>query len=46
MSFPTASGRYETEGANHSLETGDVEYDIDTIKKTMKIIRDYVREGQ
>ena len=32
---------YEIEGANHSLEKGDVEFDIETIKKTMRIIREY-----
>jgi len=25
----------------HSLEKGDVEFDIDTIKKIMRIIREY-----
>jgi phosphoglycolate phosphatase len=34
---------YKIEGANHSLEKGDVESDIDTIKKIMRIIREYVR---
>ena len=28
---------YKIEGANHSLETGDVEFDIEIIQKTMKI---------
>ena len=32
---------YETEGANHSLETGDVDFDIKTMRKTMKIVRAY-----
>lgn len=32
---------YKTEGANHSLETGDVEFDIEIIQKTMKIIQEY-----
>jgi phosphoglycolate phosphatase len=32
---------YLTEGANHSLETGDVEFDIEIIQKTMKIIQEY-----
>ena len=30
---------YETEKANHSLETGDVDFDIKTMRKTMKIVR-------
>ena len=33
---------YETEGANHSLETGDVEKDIKELRKVMKIVRDFV----
>ena len=33
---------YETEGANHSLETGDVEKDIKEIRKVMKIVREFV----
>lgn len=33
---------YKIEGANHSLETGDVGFDIETIKKTIGIIREYV----
>ena len=33
---------YETEGANHSLEMGNVIEDIETIKKTMKIVEEYV----
>ena len=33
---------YETEGANHSLETGDVEKDIKEIRKVMIIVRDFV----
>ena len=32
---------YKIEGANHSLETGDVEFDIEIIQKTMKIIQEY-----
>ena len=32
---------YETENANHSLETGDVDFDIKTMRKTMKIVRAY-----
>ncbi len=33
---------YETENANHSLETGNVDSDIKTMRKTMKIVRAYV----
>ena len=33
---------YETEGANHSLETGDVEKDIKEIRKVMKIVKEFV----
>ena len=33
---------YETEKANHSLETGDVDFDIKNMRKTMKIVRAYV----
>lgn len=36
---------YETEGANHSLETGDVDADIRTIRKTMKIVREFAENG-
>ena len=32
---------YETEGANHSLETGDVDRDIKNMRKTMKTVRAY-----
>ena len=32
---------YETEGANHSLETGDVEKDIKEIRKVMKAVREF-----
>ena len=32
---------YETEGANHSLETGDVEKDIKEIRKVMKVVREF-----
>ena len=35
-------GLYETKGANHSLETGDVDHDIRTMRKTMEIVREYV----
>ena len=30
---------YETENANHSLETGDVDFDIKNMRKTIKIVR-------
>ena len=30
---------YETEGANHSLETGDVDFDIKNLRKVMKTVR-------
>lgn len=33
---------YETEGANHSLEIGDVEKDIRELRKIMKTVREYV----
>ena len=36
---------YETEGANHSLETGDVDADIKTMRKTMKIVREYMESN-
>ena len=32
---------YETENANHSLETGDVDLDIKNMRKTMKIVKAY-----
>lgn len=34
---------YETENANHSLETGDVDADIKEMRKVMKIVRKYVQ---
>lgn len=36
---------YETEGANHSLETGDVDADIKEMRKVMKIIREFAAAG-
>ena len=33
---------YLTENANHSLETGDIQTDLDTIRKTMEITREYL----
>ena len=33
---------YETENANHSLETGNVDADIREMRKVMKIVREYV----
>ena len=35
---------YETEGANHSLECGDVDRDIETMKSTMRIVREYMEK--
>ena len=32
---------YITENANHSLETGDLETDLDTVKDAMRIVREY-----
>ena len=32
---------YETEGANHSLETGDVDRDLREIRKVMEIVREF-----
>ncbi len=37
---------YITENANHSLETGNVEEDIETVKTAMKIVRDYALKDQ
>jgi len=37
---------FETEGANHSLETGDVDADIKEIRSVMKTVRKFVLEGQ
>ena len=37
---------YETENANHSLETGDVDADIKTMRKTMKIVKAYAETGE
>lgn len=34
---------YETENANHSLETGDVDADIREMRKIMKIVMEYVQ---
>lgn len=36
---------YITENANHSLETGDIESDIDTVKTAMKIVKEYAVRG-
>ena len=33
---------YETEGANHSLETGNVDADIKEMRKVIKTVREYV----
>ena len=32
---------YETEDANHSLETGDVDQDIKELRKVMKLVQDF-----
>ena len=33
---------YLTEGANHSLETGDIDDDIKTLRRTLKIVKEYI----
>lgn len=35
---------YETEGANHSLETGDVAKDIENVASVMRRVEEYMRE--
>ena len=35
---------YLTEGANHSLESGDVDTDLRTLRKVMKAVREFVAE--
>ena len=35
---------YETEGANHSLETGNIDEDIRTVRKTMRIVAEFIGE--
>ena len=37
---------HETEGANHSLETGDVEKDIRELKRVMKLVREFAAETE
>ena len=37
---------YETENANHSLETGDVDLDIKNMRKTMKIVKVYAENEE
>ena len=37
---------YETENANHSLETGDVDLDIKNMQKTMKIVKAYAENEE
>ena len=37
---------YETENANHSLETGDVDLDIRNMRKMMKIIKAYAENEE
>ena len=36
----------ETENANHSLETGDVDLDIENMRKTMKIVKAYAENKE
>ena len=36
---------YETEGANHSLETGDVDLDICEMQKVMRIVKTFVQNA-
>ena len=36
---------YITENANHSLETGDIEKDIDTLKQTMAIVKAFLERA-
>lgn len=36
---------YETEKANHSLETGDVDADLREMRKVMKIVREFITAG-
>ena len=35
---------YQTEGANHSLETGDVRRDVDILKDTIQKIEAFIRK--
>ena len=37
---------FETEGANHSLETGDVDADIKEMRSVMKKVRKFIRKEQ
>jgi len=37
---------YETENANHSLETGDVDFDIKVMRNTMKIVKKYIEDEE
>ena len=37
---------YETEGANHSLETGDLEKDIPEMLKVMRIVREFAESDE
>ncbi len=37
---------FTTANANHSLETGDVDTDLDHLKETMKIVRAYAEDDQ
>ncbi len=37
---------YETPKANHSLETGDVDFDIENTRKTMRIVKAYAEKNE
>ena len=37
---------YETENANHSLETGDVDFDLKIMRKAMKIVKAYAESEE
>ena len=37
---------YEMKNANHSLETGDIDYDIDNIRNTMRIVKEYLENDE
>ena len=37
---------YETEAANHSLETGNVDNDIEIMRKTMQTVKAYIEKGE
>ena len=37
---------YETEAANHSLETGDVDRDIHIMRETMRTVKAYIENKE